>query len=90
MIDGSPSFTTEVVFDEADPNIAGGTGTAARAVNSVSVVCAAPAGVCSFLDLPIIPAAPIAELSSIGFSRRALRRVRPAWPSSRQGRPKPK
>jgi hypothetical protein len=56
-IEGLPSFTAEVVFDEADPNVAGCTGTAARAVNSIPVVCAAPSGVCSFLDLPMIYAA---------------------------------
>jgi hypothetical protein len=57
VINGRPSFTAEVVFNEDDPNIGGCTGTAARAVNSIPVVCAAPSGVCSFLDLPMICAA---------------------------------
>jgi hypothetical protein len=57
IIEGSPSFTTEVVFDESDPNIAGCTGTAARAVNAIGPVCAAAPGVCSFLELPMISAA---------------------------------
>ncbi len=57
IIEGTPSFTTEVVFDEDDPATAGCVATAARAVNSIPIVCAAPSGVCSFLDLPTITAA---------------------------------
>jgi hypothetical protein len=57
LLQGTPSYTVEVVFDENDPNIAACTGTAARAVNAVPIVCRAPAGVCSFLDLPMISAA---------------------------------
>ena len=36
---------------------AGCVATAARVVNSIPTVCAAPSGVCSFLDLPMISAA---------------------------------
>jgi hypothetical protein len=57
IIEGTPSFTAEIVFDEDDPTTAGCLGTAARVVNSIPVVCAAPSGVCSFLDLPMISAA---------------------------------
>jgi hypothetical protein len=57
VLDGTPSYTVEVVFDEDDPNIAACTGTAARVVNAIPVVCSAPAGVLSFLDLPMISAA---------------------------------
>lgn len=57
LLDGTPSYKVEVVFDENDANVAGCTGTAARAVNAIPVVCAAPTGVCSFLDLPMITAA---------------------------------
>jgi hypothetical protein len=57
LLDGTPSYTVEVVFKEDDPNIAACTGTAARAVNSIPVVCDAPPGVLSFLDLPMISAA---------------------------------
>jgi hypothetical protein len=57
LLDGTPSYTVEVVFEEDDPNIAACTGTAARAVNAIPLVCAAPAGVLSFLDLPMISAA---------------------------------
>jgi hypothetical protein len=57
IVEGTPSFTTEVVFDEDDPTTAGCVSTAARVVNSISIVCAAPPGVCSFLDLPNISAA---------------------------------
>jgi hypothetical protein len=46
----------EVIFNAADPNVAACTGTAARAVNAIPVVCDAPAGVFSFLDLPTIAA----------------------------------
>jgi 2,4-diaminopentanoate dehydrogenase len=56
LIEGTPSYRVEVVIDEADANIGACTGTAARAVNAIPVVCAAPSGVCSFLDLPLIPA----------------------------------
>jgi hypothetical protein len=65
LIDGTPSYRVEVAFDEDDPNIAGCTGTAARAVNAIPIVCGAPAGVCSFLDLPMISAA-----GSVGGRRR--------------------
>jgi hypothetical protein len=57
IVEGTPSFTTEVVFDEDDPTTGGCVATAARVVNSIPVVCAAPSGVCSFLDLPMISAA---------------------------------
>lgn len=56
IVDGRPSFTTSVVFDEEDANVGGCTGTAARAVNAIPVVIAAPPGVCSSLDLPTITA----------------------------------
>jgi len=56
LIEGTPSYRVEVVIDEPDANIGACTGTAARAVNAVPVVCAAPPGVCSFLDLPVISA----------------------------------
>jgi 2,4-diaminopentanoate dehydrogenase len=57
IVEGTPSFTAEVVFDEDDPTTAGCVATAARVVNSIPTVCAAPSGVCSFLDLPMISAA---------------------------------
>ncbi len=57
MVEGTPSFTAEVIFDEDDPTTAGCVATAARVVNSIPIVCAAPSGVCSFLDLPTISAA---------------------------------
>jgi hypothetical protein len=56
LVDGTPSYSVEVAFEEDDPNIAACTGTAARAVNAIPAVCRAPAGVCSFLDLPMISA----------------------------------
>jgi 2,4-diaminopentanoate dehydrogenase len=55
-VDGTPSYQVDVVVDEPDASIGACTGTAARAVNSIPVVCAAPPGVCSFLDLPSIVA----------------------------------
>jgi 4-hydroxy-tetrahydrodipicolinate reductase len=57
LLGGVPSYKVEVTFDEDDPNFAACTGTAARAVNSIGTVCRAPAGVWSFLDLPMISAA---------------------------------
>jgi len=56
IVEGTPSFTAEVVFDEDDQTTAGCVATAARVVNSIPIVCAAPSGVCSFLDLPMISA----------------------------------
>jgi 4-hydroxy-tetrahydrodipicolinate reductase len=56
IVEGSPSFTTSVVFDEEDAAIAGCRATAARAVNAIPVVVDAPPGVCSSLDLPAITA----------------------------------
>jgi 4-hydroxy-tetrahydrodipicolinate reductase len=58
MLEGTPSYRVDVIVDEPDANVGACTGTAARAVNAIPVVCAAPAGVCSFLDLPLIPASP--------------------------------
>jgi 4-hydroxy-tetrahydrodipicolinate reductase len=57
QIEGTPSYTVEVRFDEDHPNVGRCMGTAARAVNAIPVVCAAPTGVVSFLDLPTICAA---------------------------------
>ncbi len=54
VVEGSPSYRVEVVIDEPDASTGACTGTAARAVNAIPVVCAAPPGVCSFLDLPSI------------------------------------
>lgn len=47
IVEGTPSFTTEVVFKEDDQTTAGCEATAARLVNSIATVCAAPSGVCS-------------------------------------------
>jgi hypothetical protein len=57
LIEGAPSYTVDIAMNAADATIAACTGTAARAVNAISTVCTAPAGVCSFLDLPAITAA---------------------------------
>ena len=54
IVDGTPSFTTSMVFDEEDAAVAGCIGTAARAVNAIPIVMSAPPGVCSSLDLPTI------------------------------------
>jgi len=54
IVDGRPSFTASIVFDEVDAAVAGCIGTAARAVNAIPVVMSAPPGVCSSLDLPAI------------------------------------
>ncbi len=58
ILEGTPSYRVDVVIDEPDATIGACTGTAARAVNAIPVVCAAPTGVCSFLDLPFIHALP--------------------------------
>lgn len=55
---GSPSFSCEIepVGEDGDHNTAGITGTAMRVVNAIPVVCAAPPGVVSTLDLPLFTA----------------------------------
>lgn len=58
LLEGTPSYRVDVVVDEPDASMGACTGTAARAVNAIPVVCAAPAGVCSFVDLPLISALP--------------------------------
>ena len=55
-IDGTPSYSVDIRVDEPDASVGACAGTAARAINAIPVVCAAPAGVCSFLDLPMITA----------------------------------
>lgn len=57
-VKGSPSFTCEIepMGEDGDHNTAGITGTAMRVVNAIPVVCAAPPGVVSILDLPIFTA----------------------------------
>jgi 2,4-diaminopentanoate dehydrogenase len=56
IVDGRPSFTTSVIFDQEDAAVAGCIATAARAVNAIPIVVDAPSGVCSSLDLPAITA----------------------------------
>ncbi len=55
---GSPSFVCEIepIGEDGDHNTAGITGTAMRVVNAIPVVCAAPPGVVSILDLPLFTA----------------------------------
>jgi 4-hydroxy-tetrahydrodipicolinate reductase len=57
-VNGSPSFHCEIepVGEDGDHNTAGITGTAMRVVNAIPVVCAAPPGVVSILDLPLFTA----------------------------------
>jgi 4-hydroxy-tetrahydrodipicolinate reductase len=54
-INGSPSFTCELELagEDGDHNTAGITATAARLVNAIPAVCAAPPGLLSPLDLPV-------------------------------------
>jgi hypothetical protein len=57
-VKGSPSFTCEIepMGADGDHNTAGITGTAMRVVNAIPVVCDAPPGVVSILDLPLFTA----------------------------------
>jgi len=52
---GSPSFRCEIepVGEDGDHNTAGILGTAMRVLNAIPVVCDAPPGVVSILDLPL-------------------------------------
>ena len=54
---GNPTYTCDVQMmgDDGDHNTGGLVGTAARLTNAIPAVCAAPAGLLSVLDLPLIP-----------------------------------
>jgi 4-hydroxy-tetrahydrodipicolinate reductase len=56
IIDGSPRYVLELQMegDDGDHNTAGIVATAARVVNAIPAVCAAPPGLLSTLDLPLI------------------------------------
>ena len=57
IVTGNPSYTCDVQMmgDDGDHNTAGLVGTAGRLVNCIPAVCAAPPGLLSVLDLPLIP-----------------------------------
>jgi hypothetical protein len=59
IVTGNPSYTCDVQMmgDDGDHNTAGLVGTAARLVNAIPAVCAAPPGLLSALDLPLITGA---------------------------------
>jgi 4-hydroxy-tetrahydrodipicolinate reductase len=65
-VGGSPSFRCEIepVGEDGDHNTAGITGTAMRVVNAIPVVCEAPPGVVSILDLPLFTARVAARVGS--------------------------
>jgi 4-hydroxy-tetrahydrodipicolinate reductase len=56
VIEGSPSMTCDLqlVGEDGDENTAGLVATAMRVLNAVPAVCAAPPGVLSTLDLPLV------------------------------------
>ena len=58
IVEGSPNIEQETSFRGAlddDPNSGGCLSTGMRAVNAIPAVCAAPPGILSALDLPLIP-----------------------------------
>ena len=57
IIEGSPNIVQETAFRGrgGDPNAGGCLSTGMRAVNAIPAVCAAPPGMLSALDLPLIP-----------------------------------
>jgi 2,4-diaminopentanoate dehydrogenase len=59
VVTGNPTYTCDVQMmgDDGDHNTGGLVGTAARLTNAIPAVCAAPAGLLSVLDLPLIPGA---------------------------------
>jgi len=59
IVTGNPTYTCDVQMmgDDGDHNTGGLVGTAARLVNAIPAVCAAPPGLLSVLDLPLIPGA---------------------------------
>ena len=59
VVTGNPSYTCDVQMmgDDGDHNTAGLVGTAGRLVNAIPAVCAAPPGLLSVLDLPLVTGA---------------------------------
>lgn len=57
IIEGNPSITSELAFRGADgdANTGGCLATAMRALNAIPAVCAAPPGLLSPFDLPLLP-----------------------------------
>ncbi len=57
IVTGSPCYTVDLqmVGEDGDHNTAGLIGTAARIVNAIPAVCAAPPGLLSVTDLPLVP-----------------------------------
>jgi 4-hydroxy-tetrahydrodipicolinate reductase len=58
IIDGSPNIVQETAFRGAsngDPTAGGCLATGMRAIHAIPAVCAAPPGVLSALDLPLVP-----------------------------------
>lgn len=57
VVTGSPSYTCDLQMmgADGDHNTGGLVGTAARLVNAIPAVCAAPPGLLSVLDLPLVP-----------------------------------
>jgi hypothetical protein len=58
VVEGSPDIVQETAFRGAkdrDPNAGGCLATGMRAVHAIPAVCAAPPGLLSALDLPLIP-----------------------------------
>ena len=82
MIDGSPSIRQEIAFRGAgdDSNAGGCLSTGMRAVNAIPAVCAAPPGLLSPLDLPLIPGTTTCEFEHLTSQRAA------AWGRAPKGR----
>jgi len=58
LIDGSPDVVQETTFrggPRKDANVGGCLATGMRALNAIPAVCAAPPGLLSALDLPLVP-----------------------------------
>lgn len=57
VVTGNPSYTLDLQMmgDDGDHNTGGLVGTAARLVNTIPAVCAAPPGLLGALDLPVVP-----------------------------------
>ena len=56
IVSGNPTYTCDVQMmgNDGDHNTAGLVGTAARLLNAIPAVCAAPPGLLSVLDLPLV------------------------------------
>ena len=84
-VEGSPSYTVdfEMMGEDGDHNTGGLVATGMRILNAIPAVCAAPPGVLSTLDLPLVTGRGLlswrAQLSVASSGAWASSDARPRW-----------